>query len=56
MILARVAPKTLCSACVFSHIVRGYAPQEENIFAGARMRCARSCFAGRSRPTFAPGE
>lgn len=30
----RVAPKTLCSACVFSHIVRGYAPQEEIIFCG----------------------
>jgi hypothetical protein len=32
---APIAPqKTLCSGCVYSHIVRGYAPAEELIFCG----------------------
>jgi hypothetical protein len=31
---ARVPPKTLCSACVFSHIVRGYRPEEKIVFCG----------------------
>jgi hypothetical protein len=32
--VAIVARKTLCSTCVYSHIVRGYELQEEIIFCG----------------------
>jgi hypothetical protein len=30
----KIARKTLCTGCIYSHIVRGFEPQEEIIFCG----------------------